>query len=49
MKEIMMSNVTFSMQHVNGNASVIVPVWYVLTYTLASMFWPVVAILALIG
>jgi hypothetical protein len=47
MKEILMSDVRFAMQHANGNASIIVPVWYVLTYTLASMFWPIVAILAL--
>ena len=49
MKQVLMSNVTFTMEHVNGHASVNVPVWYVIAYGLASMFWPIVAILALIG
>ena len=49
MKEIMMSNVKFSMEHINGNASICVPVWFIFAYCIASMFWPIVAILALIG
>lgn len=46
---MLMSNVTFTMQHINGNASVCVPVWFIFAYTIASMFWPIVAILALMG
>ena len=49
MKSIMMSTVSFSMEHINGTASVVVPVWFIFAYAIASMFWPIVAILALMG
>ena len=49
MREILMSNVSFSMQHTNGSASVVVPVWYVMLYTIASMFWPAVAVYLMIA
>lgn len=44
MKEIMMSNVKFSMEHANGNASLCVPVWYALLYSSTAFIWPAVAI-----
>ena len=47
MRNILMSNVTFSMEHVNGHASVNVPVWYVMLYGMTSLVWPAVAIWAL--
>jgi|APGre2960657404_1045060.scaffolds.fasta_scaffold46847_2 hypothetical protein len=47
MKDILMSSVSFTMQHINGTASVVVPVWFVFAYTAASLIWPAIAILAL--
>ena len=47
MKSILMSTVSFTMEHINGTASLAVPVWFVLLYGLASLFWPIVAIIAL--
>ena len=48
MKSILMSTVSFTMQHVNGTASIVVPVWYMLLYSLASLMWPAIAIYALV-
>lgn len=48
MKSILMSTVSFSMQHINGSASIVVPVWYMVLYSAASLVWPIVAILALL-
>lgn len=47
MRSILMSTVSFSMNHVNGTANVIVPVWYVMLYGMASLIWPAIAIWAL--
>ena len=47
MKSILMSTVSFTMEHINGNASLVVPVWFILLYGLASLVWPFVAILAI--
>jgi len=48
MKSILMSTVSFTMSHINGTASIVVPVWFVFAYTLASLVWPAIAILALV-
>jgi hypothetical protein len=48
MKNILMSTVSFTMEHVNGTASIVVPVWYTLLYGLASLMWPAIAIYALV-
>jgi hypothetical protein len=48
MKSILMSTVSFTMSHINGTASVAVPVWFMLLYSAASLVWPIVAILALL-
>ena len=48
MRSILMSTVSFTMSHINGTASVAVPVWFVFVYTLASLVWPVIAIWALV-
>lgn len=44
MRQILMSNVTFSMEHANGNASISVPVWYAMLYSSTAFIWPGVAI-----
>ena len=48
MKSILMSTVSFTMEHINGTAKIVVPVWYVLLYSAASLIWPAIAIWALI-
>jgi hypothetical protein len=48
MKSIMMSTVSFSMEHINGTANIVVPVWFMFAYAAASMFWPMIAIWALL-
>jgi hypothetical protein len=48
MRSILMSSVSFTMSHINGTASIVVPVWYMLLYSAASLVWPIVAILALL-
>jgi hypothetical protein len=48
MKSILMSTVSFTMQHINGAASIVVPVWFMLLYSAASLIWPIIAILALL-
>jgi len=48
MKSILMSTVSFTMSHINGTASIVVPVWFVFAYTLASLVWPAIAIFALV-
>ena len=47
MRSILMSTVSFTMQHINGAASVVVPVWFVFLYTAASLIWPAIAIWAI--
>jgi hypothetical protein len=47
MRSILMSTVSFSMSHLNGTANIIVPVWYVMLYGMASLTWPAIAIWAL--
>mgnify|MGYP000902448884 CR=1 FL=1 len=47
MRNILTSTVSFTMQHANGTASIVVPVWYTILYFCASMFWPVIAAWAL--
>lgn len=49
MKSIMMSTVSFSMEHINGTARIVVPVWFMVAYGMASLFWPVVAIWAILN
>jgi hypothetical protein len=48
MRSILMSTVSFTMSHINGTASIVVPVWFVFAYTLASLVWPAIAIFALV-
>lgn len=48
MRSILMSTVSFTMEHINGTAKLVVPVWFVMAYSLASLFWPIVALLALL-
>lgn len=48
MKSIMMSTVSFSMEHINGTAKIVVPVWFMFAYAAASMVWPMIAIWALL-
>lgn len=47
MRSILMSTVSFTMEHINGTAKVVVPVWYVLLYGMTSLIWPTIAIWAL--
>lgn len=49
MRNMMMSTVSFTMQHANGIASVVVPVWFVFAYAAASLVWPAIAVWALIN
>jgi hypothetical protein len=49
MRNILMSSVSFTMEHINGTASVIVPVWFIFAYTAASLVWPAIAVWALIS
>jgi hypothetical protein len=48
MKSILMSTVSLSMSHINGTASIIVPVWYAILYGMTSLIWPAIAIWSLI-
>jgi len=48
MRSILMSTVSFTMEHINGTAKIIVPVWFMVLYSAASLVWPIVAILALL-
>lgn len=48
MRSILMSTVSFTMEHINGTASLVVPVWFMVLYGVASLFWPAVAIWALV-
>ena len=47
MRSILMSTVSFTMEHVNGTAKIIVPVWYMILYGMASLIWPTIAIWAI--
>ena len=47
MKNMLMSTVSFTMTHLNGTASVVVPVWFMLLYSAASLIWPAIAIWAI--
>ncbi len=49
MKSILMSSVSFTMEHINGTANIVVPVWFLFAYTAASLIWPAIAILALVN
>lgn len=49
MRSILMSTVSFTMEHINGTASVVVPVWFVMAYSLASLIWPCIAIWAIVA
>ena len=44
MRNILMSTVSFTMEHINGAASVVVPVWFLILYGLTSLIWPAIAI-----
>jgi hypothetical protein len=48
MRSILMSTVSFTMEHVNGTAKLVVPVWFILAYSAASLIWPMIAIWALV-
>lgn len=48
MRSILMSTVSFTMEHINGTASVAVPVWFIFAYTAASLVWPAIAVWALV-
>lgn len=47
MKSMLMSTVSFTMEHINGTAKVIVPVWYLMLYSATSLIWPAIAIWAI--
>jgi hypothetical protein len=47
MRDILMSSVSFTMEHINGTAKVIVPVWYLMLYSAASLIWPTIAVWAI--
>jgi len=49
MRSILMSTVSFTMEHVNGKAQLVVPVWFMVLYGAASLFWPAVAIWSLLN
>jgi hypothetical protein len=49
MKSILMSTVSFTMTHINGTAQLVVPVWFMVLYSAASLVWPIVAILAIVN
>jgi len=44
-----MSTVSFTMEHINGTAKIIVPVWYMIVYGATSLIWPAIAIWALVN
>jgi len=48
MKSILMSTVSFTMEHINGTARIAVPVWFMLAYSAASLIWPMIAIWAIV-
>jgi len=48
MRSVLMSTVSFTMEHINGTASVVVPVWFMIMYGIASLVWPAIAIFALV-
>ena len=48
MRSILMSTVSFTMEHVNGTAKLIVPVWFLFAYAAASLVWPTIAVWALV-
>jgi hypothetical protein len=49
MRNILMSTVSFTMEHINGTARVVVPVWFVFVYSAASLIWPMIAIWAIVA
>jgi hypothetical protein len=49
MRKILMSTVSFTMEHINGTASVVVPVWFMMMYGAASLIWPAIAVWALVN
>lgn len=49
MRSMLMDTVSFTMSHVNGTARIVVPVWFMLAYGVASLFWPAVAIWAILN
>ena len=44
MRSILMSTVSFTMEHINGTASIVVPVWFTILYGMTSLIWPAIAI-----
>jgi hypothetical protein len=44
MGNILMSTVSFTMEHINGTAKIVVPVWFTILYSLTSLIWPAIAI-----
>lgn len=48
MKSILMSTVSFTMEHINGTAKLVVPVWFMFAYAAASLIWPTIAVWALV-
>jgi hypothetical protein len=49
MRNILMSTVSFTMEHINGTAKIVLPVWYLMLYAVASLVWPVIAAWAIIS